>query len=68
MCVSYLLFINEGYQVALFGVKGLSEEEMEGYPQGRKIQQLVFGEGDKMPRLFLGTWIGVDGWWVVGGG
>ena len=54
MCVSYLLFINEGYQVALFGVKGLGEADMEGHPQGRKIQDLVFGDGDKMPRLFLG--------------
>ncbi len=48
--------------MALFGVKGLAEGEMAGFPQGRKIQQLVFREGDKMPRLFLGE----RGGWVMG--
>lgn len=51
----FLLFINEGYQVALIGVKDLFEVSLtESYPHAARIRNAVFEGENKLPRLFLG--------------
>jgi hypothetical protein len=50
----FVLFVNEGYQVGLLGVKSLDERALAPYPRAKKVRHLIFGDGDKLPRLFLG--------------
>ena len=50
----YLLFLNEGYQVALLGIKNDKIHAYTSSPKVYKIFQLMFEDKDEMPRLFLG--------------
>lgn len=50
----FILFVNEGYQVGLLGVKTTNDVDLIKYPRAKAIKVLIFGDGDKLPRLFLG--------------
>jgi hypothetical protein len=51
----WLLFMNEGFQVALIGIKTMSSDDLIITPNALRIHHLVFGGGvDRLPRLFLG--------------
>lgn len=51
-----LLFVNEGYQVGIIGVKNMDESEMSAFPRAQKIRSLIFPSENlsRLPRLFLG--------------
>jgi hypothetical protein len=50
-----VLFLNEGYQVGILGVRYFSDPLMAPYPHARKVRALIFSKDyDRLPRLFLG--------------
>jgi len=53
--IPVLLFLNEGYQVGLLGVRYFNSGQLKGFPQASKIRRLIFSDHyDRLPRLFLG--------------
>ena len=52
---SIMLFLNEGYQVGILGVRYFTAKQLEKFPQTHKIRRLIFSDSyDRLPRLFLG--------------
>lgn len=51
---SFLLFLNEGYQVALLGIQNGKLSDYLDRPKVHKIFELMFNNKNEMPRLFLG--------------
>ena len=54
----FLLFINEGYQVAVIKSQHMTDSELVKYPNAKKIRDLIFPDStvksSKLPNLFLG--------------
>ena len=54
LCAGIVLFLNEGYQVGILGVRYLSNISPD-FPHAQKVKQLIFSKDyDRLPRLFLG--------------
>ena len=50
-----VLFLNEGYQTGLLGVRYFNLEQMSPYPTAKRVRSLIFSSSyDRLPRLFLG--------------